>query len=194
MTKQKLLLIEDDGPVAEAFAALLSHHFDVETRDSVQEGISALVAGSYAVAVVDLCFPNDPEGGLRVIKYVVDNNVPTAAIVLTAVGKIETCRQALRAGVFDFVEKGQPWTNDRLLASTLEAAEAKKQITIDLSGENVEALDELRNAMGTDLIGVFREGVRILGWAIREWQADRRIASVKDSKYKLYPNLLKREG
>lgn len=195
MDKPTLLLIEDEEQVAQAFAGLLSKHFEVTISNSVEDGISQLALNGYKIAVVDLCFPKDTVGGFRVVKHIEEKELPVKAIVLTAVGNIERCREALKSGVFDFVEKGQPWTNDRLISSALEALEAKDQITLDLSKENVQILDEIRKAIGTDMVGVFREGVRILGWAIKEWREDRRIASIKDTRFKLYPKLLKeKEG
>ena len=73
----------------------------------------------------------------------------------------------------------------------LEAAEPSKQVTFALSEGNIETIKHLQQEIGTpDIIGVFREGLRILRWAVEEWGDNRLIASIKDARLKVYPNLI----
>ena len=68
-TKPKLLLIDDDTGVLYSNSLLLSKHFDVDTSETVEDVISKLASNEYKVAVVDMAFPDDPEGGLRICRH-----------------------------------------------------------------------------------------------------------------------------
>src|ERR1700749_1626178 len=99
MHKPKLLIIDDDLGILDSFSRLLSAHFEVSTSDTVESGISQLDSNEYSVAVIDMHFrPDDAEGGMRIIEYMVKNDLQTRGIVLTAHGNIENCRTAMKEG------------------------------------------------------------------------------------------------
>jgi CheY-like chemotaxis protein len=58
----------------------------VEVFDPVQ-AIEVLATGEFDAVVLDLIMPEgDPDGGLRVIRYMVDRNIQTPVVLATAYG------------------------------------------------------------------------------------------------------------
>ncbi|CAN2042052.1 hypothetical protein GMMP15_660095 [Candidatus Magnetomoraceae bacterium gMMP-15] len=188
--KPKLLLIEDDPDILESTKMLLSKHFDVDTSETIDDAISKLASNEYEVAIIDMAFPGDPEGGLRVCRYISQNNLSTKSIVLTGYGDVQNFRKALRYGIFDYIEKGTSFTNDTVLAAALEAINTSPKLTIDLSKKNMDTLFELRDKLSTDNTGAIIKGLKLLYWATKEWDNGWRILSEKNGDIKIYPNLL----
>jgi len=191
IAKPKLLIIEDEEQMASGLKVWLERHFHVDICKTVSEGISKLTEDAYRVAIVDMAFGDDDKGGMSIVTYVTENDLATKVIVLTAYGSIDNCRDSMKCGVFDYIEKARPQTNERILKSALEAAELGRQVSFELSPGNIETIKHLQKEIGSDdIVGVFREGLRILRWAVEEWKDNRLIASIKDTKLKVYPNLI----
>ncbi|CAN2048388.1 hypothetical protein GMMP1_570101 [Candidatus Magnetomoraceae bacterium gMMP-1] len=188
--KPKLLLIDDEPDILDSTKRLLSKLFDVDTSETIDDAISKLISNEYAVAIIDMAFPDDPEGGLRVCRYISQNNLSTKSIVLTGYGDVQNFRKALRYGIFDYIEKGTSFTNDTVLAAALEAISTSPKLTIDLSEKNMAALFELRDKLSTDTTGAIIKGLKLLYWAVDEWDNDWRILSEKNGDIKIYPDLL----
>ena len=121
-----LLLIDDDEGIRESYAEFLSINFNVDTSDSIEDAISKLAGSKYQIAVIDMSFPDDPEGGLQIVSQISRTHVKTEAIVLSAHGSVDTCRKAFKKGAFDFIEKGQSGTRAKVLAAALEAVHKNK--------------------------------------------------------------------
>lgn len=67
--------------------------------------------------VSDLCMPGMT--GVELLKILTGRGCPLPFVLLTGAGDIETCRNAMKAGAFDFVEKD--YTTDKLMASVKDA-------------------------------------------------------------------------
>jgi len=122
MEKHKLLLIDDEDSIITSYSALLAPYFIVDTCSTVEEGILQLSLKDYSIAVIDMQFPSDKEGGLSIVKHIAAMNMPTKAIVLTAYGTVKNCKKNYEVGVYDYIEKGKDDTPQTLLEKALEAS------------------------------------------------------------------------
>jgi len=119
--KNKLLIIDDDQGILESYSAFLSPHFEVDICNSVEDGISMITKNKYPLALIDMAFPDDSEGGLRIIEHIEKTGIDTKSIILTAQGTTKNFRKAHRTGIYDYIEKGLATTRSEVLSSLLEA-------------------------------------------------------------------------
>lgn len=113
------LLVADDQPdIREALRLLLkAEGHAVTTVGSPQEAKSALAAGAFELALIDLNYTRDTTSGregLDLLAEILELDAHLPVVVLTAWASLEVAVGAMRRGARDFVEK--PWENSRLLA------------------------------------------------------------------------------
>ncbi len=192
-TKPKLLLIDDDKGVLNSNSLFLSKHFDVDTSETVEDAISKLASNKYKVAVIDMRLSSDDlEGGLRICRHINATGLDTKAIVLTAYGTVDNARKAYKEHVYDYIEKGTSYSSSALLSAALEAVEVPQEIVLKLSRENLRFFSELQKDLDKDKIGIIKEGLRLLNWAVDEQKGERRILSEKNGHINIYPELLRK--
>ena len=123
-TKPKLLLIDDDKGVLESHSLYLSKYFDVDTSETIEDAISKLDSTEYRVAVIDMAFPDDPEGGLKICKHIADTGLKTRAIIYTAYREIAGPE---KVHVYGYIDKGKPYSLEMLLDDARAAAGIPQQ-------------------------------------------------------------------
>ncbi len=101
---QKVLLIEDDGGLAELIVAgLTDHHFEVEWAPNGPTGLDLVRAFQPDVLIVDRVLPG--LDGLGVIETLRKDQVRTPALVLSALSAVEDRVLGLRMGGDDYLAK-----------------------------------------------------------------------------------------
>lgn len=101
---KKVLLIEDDGELAELIVAgLTDHGFEVEWAPNGLEGLDMARLSRPDVLIVDRGLPG--LDGLGVIESLRKDQVRTPALVLSALGAVEDRVLGLRVGGDDYLTK-----------------------------------------------------------------------------------------
>jgi two-component system, response regulator RegA len=101
---RSLLIVDDDRPFLTRLArAMETRGFDVQTAETVSEGIASVRARPPAYAVVDMRL-NDGNG-LDVIEAIRGKRVDCKTIVLTGYGNIATAVTAVKLGAMDYLSK-----------------------------------------------------------------------------------------
>lgn len=109
----RLLLVEDDQPLAGTLQSLLrEHHYTVDWVDDGRQALNALSDERFDVIVLDLTLPG--LDGLQVISRARQQGINTPIIVLTARGELGNRLEGLDAGADDYLPK--PFAFDELLA------------------------------------------------------------------------------
>lgn len=166
----RILLVEDDVPLAQAVLAYLQRkQFSVDWAPSLQTARAQVAMGSYAAVLLDL---NLPDGeGLQLLPDLVHAASPTerpAVIVLTARDQVSDRIRGLDAGADDYVVK--PYDPEELLAR-LRAVERRR------AGHAGSALQLL----GGVCIDLARESVHCAGLPVlltpKEWALLRVLVS-----------------
>lgn len=104
ITKKKILILEDEKPLAHALELKLTHEgYDVVTTDNGELGVSILEKEKFDLVLSDLIIPGiDGFGVLEIIKTK-KMNVPV--IVMTNLNQEEDKKRAYDLGAVDFFVK-----------------------------------------------------------------------------------------
>ena len=155
----RILLVEDDQPLAEATGHYLRHKaYTVDLAQDLAQAQEALSQASYAVVLLDLHLPDGD--GLQLMARLRQLADRPVVVVLTARDQISDRIRGLDAGADDYLTK--PYDPDELLAR-LRAIERRR------SGS---ALPQLHLSGGV-VIDLNRESVSCAGHAVvltaKEW-------------------------
>lgn len=157
MTDQPhILIIEDETAHAEALCEALEREgYRIRTAASGEEGLQMFRSGNYHVVVTDLKL-GGPIDGLGVLREVVDSRCECEVVMITAHSSIDTCKEALREGAYDYIEK--PIDLDLLRAVVNRAVQK-----VTLSRENHRLQEKLDGRFGfSGVVGESPQMLRIL--------------------------------
>ncbi len=119
----KLLFIDDEDIVLRSSKRIFagSDH-EIDTAPSGDEGLAMAMAKDYDIVVTDLKMPG--LGGMEVLKALRRDRPKTTVIIFTGFSSVDTAREALKNGAFDYVPK--PFTPDELRSVIANAIEARR--------------------------------------------------------------------
>ena len=119
----KLLFIDDEDIVLRSSKRIFAGAgHEIETASSGDEGLAMAMAKDYDIVVTDLKMPG--LGGMDVLKALRKDRPGTTVIIFTGYSNVETAREALKNGAFDYVPK--PFTPEELRSVIANAIEARK--------------------------------------------------------------------
>jgi two-component system repressor protein LuxO len=120
---QRLLLVEDDPPLARVYQEYLkSEPYEVVHVDTGKGALKALGEGTFDALVLDVQLPD--MSGLDILKKVSQQNSRMAVVVITAHGSINMAVDAMREGAADFLMK--PFNAERLIFTLRNALERQE--------------------------------------------------------------------
>ena len=120
-TKPHILIIEDELAHGDALAeALEMEGFEVVTAGNGEQGLDIFQRQNPHVVVTDLKLGSGIDG-LEVLAQVVASHRSCEVVLITAHSSIDTCKDALREGAYDYIEK--PIDLDHLRAVVRRAAD-----------------------------------------------------------------------
>jgi two-component system response regulator TctD len=109
----RILLVEDDAPLARGLVALLSQSgYDIEPVSTAQEALAHHAVGAFAAMILDLGLPDRP--GFEVLKQVRALGSRCPVLILTARGTLDDRVKGLDLGADDYLAK--PFEPPELLA------------------------------------------------------------------------------
>ena len=107
----KILIADDERHVAEGLQMLLADDgFEVDMATDGQAAWELIDGGNYAVVLADLRMPE--VDGLELFSRMREANIPSEMIIITGKGSVDTAKEAMRQGAYDYLEK--PLKIDRL--------------------------------------------------------------------------------
>jgi len=119
----KILFIDDEDIVLKSCRRIFAgEDLEVETASSGEEGLAMALAGGTDVVVTDLKMPG--MGGMEVLKRLRKERPELVVVVFTGYANVETAREALKNGAFDYVPK--PFTPEELLDVVRNAVQARR--------------------------------------------------------------------
>jgi len=103
-TKANILVIDDEEVVRRSlFRALDGEHCSVELAGNGKLGLSAMGRKPFDVVLLDLKMPE--MDGVEVLGEIKKNWPETEVIVITGYPALETAKQAIRLGAYDYLSK-----------------------------------------------------------------------------------------
>src|SRR5688572_8488512 len=107
----KILIADDERHIAEGLQMLLSEDgFEVEVASDGKVAWEMVEGGEYALVLADLRMPE--VDGLELFSRMREAGIGTEVIIITGKGSIESAKEAMREGAYDYLEK--PLKIDRL--------------------------------------------------------------------------------
>ena len=103
-TKKKILILEDEKPLAHALELKLTHEgFDVVTTDNGETGISILEKEKFDLVLSDLIIPG--LDGFGVLETIQTKKIKVPVIIMTNLNQEEDRKRASDLGAVDFFVK-----------------------------------------------------------------------------------------
>lgn len=103
-TKKKILILEDEKPLAHALELKLTHEgFDVVTTDNGETGISILEKENFDLVLSDLIIPGID--GFGVLEMIRAKKIKIPVIVMTNLNQDEDRKRATDLGAVEFFVK-----------------------------------------------------------------------------------------
>lgn len=109
MALRKILLIDDDRlqarMVQQHLKAFRAEHFEMEWASTFEAGLEQLLAGDYAVCLLD--YQLGARDGLALIREAIERGCETPIVFLTAESADWVDIEAMNAGALDYLVKGE---------------------------------------------------------------------------------------
>jgi len=122
-TKAKVLVIDDEQVVRHSVTrALENEHCTVEQAGSGASGLQALARQPFDVVLLDLRMPE--MDGVETLGRIKQRWPDTEVVVITGYPTVETAKQAVRLGAYDYVAK--PVGCDEVAQITRNAMQHKR--------------------------------------------------------------------
>ena len=118
--KPAILIIDDEQAHADVLAEALSQTGGetIAVYDA-KNAIELLSSKRIDVVITDLNLHDDKINGIDILKTAKEQNPDSEVVLITAYSSIDTCKEAMRCGAFDYLVK--PIDIDQLRAMTEKA-------------------------------------------------------------------------
>ena len=120
---QRILIVDDEEPVRNLFAAYLEENYTCETAADAQEALEILAREPFALVLSDMQMPG--LGGIELLRKIVEHYPDTAVIMISGVDRTQRVIDAIRVGASDYLIK--PCDLD-VLAFSIERALERRML------------------------------------------------------------------
>lgn len=153
----KILIADDERHVAEGLQMLLADDgYEVDMATDGQAAWELIEKGRYALVLADLRMPE--VDGLELFSRMREARIPSEMIIITGKGTVDTAKEAMREGAYDYLEK--PLKIDRLkelipkAIEKYEVKEANRELeeriaNLNRFGDLIGQSEEIREIYGT---------------------------------------------
>jgi len=123
MTKNKVLIVDDDGGIRNSLSAILMDEgYEIDAVDSGEACLELVDRNQYDLILLDIWLPGID--GLTALEQIKKIDTSLAVVIISAHGSIEVAVKATKLGAYDFIEK--PLSMDKTLLVIQNAIKHKK--------------------------------------------------------------------
>jgi DNA-binding NtrC family response regulator len=102
--KRKILVVDDEKPQRDILQLILDEEgHDVTTATSGQHAVQLAEKHHFDLVLTDLKMPG--MDGLQLLSALINHDPSTCVIMMTAHGSIDSAKEAIRLGAYDYLEK-----------------------------------------------------------------------------------------
>ncbi|MCT8975052.1 response regulator transcription factor [Clostridium sp. CX1] len=124
----RILIVEDELPLAEALAQILrKNNYTVDAVNDGESGLDNALSGIYDLIILDIMLPK--MDGISILKNIRKEEISTPVILLTARGEISDKVVGLDSGADDYLAK--PFASEELLARIRAISRRKGEVQQD---------------------------------------------------------------
>ena len=162
---RRILIVDDEEPVRNLFAAYLGETYTCQTAADAQEALEILAREPFALVLTDMQMPG--LGGIELLRKIVEHYPETAVIMISGVDRTQRVIDAIRVGASDYLIK--PCELDVLAFSIERALERRlllrnaRRYKKDLELRNAELAQQKRELVRLQAQMVQSEKMASLG-------------------------------
>ena len=120
----RILIVDDEDVVLKSCLRILQKlDYEVETAYSGQTALDLMEKKQYDIVLTDLMMPG--MDGMQLLEEIKNRYPEVIVIIFTGFATVETARQALKAGAFDYIPK--PFTPEELRTVIVNAVKNIKK-------------------------------------------------------------------
>jgi len=101
-------VVDDDIGSRESMKMMLNSRFDVATADSGNKAIQLVKQKDFDAVILDIRMPD--MSGIEVLRHIKELEISTEVMMVTGYASLDTVKDAMRLGAYDYMEK--PFTID----------------------------------------------------------------------------------
>lgn len=117
-----ILIVEDSPTLSALYQSYLENdQFKISQAETGEQALELLQQQVFDGVLLDLLLPD--MNGIEILKHIHQQQLPTAAIIITAHGSVETAVETMHYGAVDYLEK--PFDSSRLLTTVRNALKSK---------------------------------------------------------------------
>src|SRR5436853_4491469 len=144
MARKSILVVDDEKPQRDILQEILtSAGYDVTSAASGEAALKFAKDRSFDLALTD--FKMTGMDGIELLQHLLALDSSIIVILLTAHGTIDSAKEALRRGAFDYLQK--PYDKQALLATINRALDRLNEIDIEI----ISASPKMENVKKTIL-------------------------------------------
>jgi len=152
--RERILVIDDELAPRESIRMVLKDQYNVSTADGAHEALEMMSENPFDLVVLDIRMPK--MDGITALQEIKKRHADTEVVLLTAYASLDTARDAIRCGAFDYLIK--PFDKDDILLvikKGLERRRANKdmkmerEILLDRASYLENQVSEARNNLLT---------------------------------------------
>lgn len=123
MKTRRILIVDDEDIVLKSCQRIFrDHDYEIDTASSGEEGLEKVKKGNFDLVITDLKMPG--MGGMELLKRLRKEHGDITVIIFTGYAKVDTAREALKLGAFDYIPK--PFTPEELRVVVENAFDSRK--------------------------------------------------------------------
>ncbi len=146
-TENRILVVDDEPSITDGLRLLLgAEGHTVETASSFNAARVTLERQAFDLVLTDLQLPDDPQGGLSLLRLIKERTPGTEVIVITGHGTVPEAVEATKSGAFYFVEK--PFEPEQILLLVEMALERRRLLNESESLRGHFQRQEFSNIIG----------------------------------------------
>jgi len=136
--RARILVVDDEMGPRESLRMLLKGTYEVRTADSGPAGLDEMPSYRPDLVILDIKMPE--MNGLEVLRHVKERDPSVEVVMITAYASLETVRQALTYGAFEYLIKPFSRTD---LENTVRRALQRRQQEIGARSAVSRLVDEM---------------------------------------------------
>lgn len=161
--RESILVIDDELAPRESIRMVLKDQYCVATAPGAYEGLNIMEENPFDLVVMDIKMPK--MDGITALQEIKKKHPDTEVILLTAFASLETARDAIRFGAFDYLIK--PFDKDDVLVVVKKGLEKRRANTglkmeRDILLDRASYLEEQVNMARSNILNFYEGTINAL--------------------------------
>ncbi|MBM7623384.1 response regulator [Sporohalobacter salinus] len=127
MTKERILVVDDEKNIRKTLEQCLQTDYEVVTAVNGEDGLDKFSEDEFAVVLLDMKLPGID--GIKVLEKIKKQDNEANVIMITGFGSVKTAVQTMKLGAIDYLRK--PFTPDEIREIVQEVIDRDKMEVVE---------------------------------------------------------------